>query len=323
MHEFIKSALEVLEIESGAIRATAGKLDQNFVKACEMLLACRGRVIVMGIGKSGHVGRKIAATLASTGTPAFFVHAAEAAHGDLGMVTADDVVIMISNSGETQEILTYMPVLKRLGCRLLGMTGKSGSTLAGLVDINLDVGVEREACGLGLAPTTSTIVAMAVGDALAVSILRARGFTEQDFARSHPGGLLGRRLLVRVEDVMHGGEDLPRVVVGTSLAETILEISRKRLGMVAVVDSLEGNRLLGVCTDGDLRRAFSGDVSVRDTLVSVIMSSNAHTVYSDVLATEALRIMQERKVTALPVLDRDERLVGALNVHDLFSAGVV
>ncbi len=319
--QFIQSALDVLEIEANALHSLASRLDDNFVTACNWVMGCRGRVIVMGIGKSGHVGRKIAATMASTGTPAFFVHAAEAMHGDLGMITADDVVVLISKSGETGEIIAFVPLLRRLGCRLIGMTGKSDSTIAGLVDINLDISVEREACGLGLAPTTSTTVTIALGDALAVSVLRARGFSEDDFARSHPGGMLGRKLLVKVSDLMHGGDALPMVSAEVSLTEAIIEISNKRLGMTTVVDGV--GKIIGVCTDGDLRRAFSRDVDVHMALVSEVMSRNFRVVYADMLATEALHIMEEYKITALPVLNRDECLVGALNVHDLFRAGVV
>lgn len=318
---FIQSALDVLELEASAIQTLASRLNDKFVTACEWVLACSGRIIVMGIGKSGHVGRKVAATLASTGTPAFFVHAAEAMHGDLGMITADDVVVLISKSGETEEIIAFVPLLRRLGCKLIGMTGKVDSTIAGLVDVNLDITVEREACGLGLAPTTSTTVTMALGDALAVSVLRARGFSEDDFARSHPGGMLGRKLLVKVSDIMHAGNDLPKIKGDTNLAEAIIEISNKRLGMTTVVDNT--GVIIGVCTDGDLRRAFSGNIDVHTVQVAEVMTRDFRVIYSDMLATEALHIMEEYKITSLPVLNRQQRLVGALNVHDLFRARVV
>jgi arabinose-5-phosphate isomerase len=319
----ISFGLNVLKIETDSLSHLHGKLDVNFANACRAILACAGRVIVIGIGKSGHIANKIAATFASTGTPAFFVHPAEAIHGDLGMITRNDVAILISKSGETSEILTFMPLLKRLGIPLINITGNLKSTIAQLSDINLDASVEREACSLNLAPTASTTTALALGDALAISILQARGFTEEDFARSHPGGMLGRRLLVKISDIMHAGEDLPKVHLGSKLSETILEISQKRLGMTAVVNAAQPDEIIGICTDGDLRRAFSQNVNLQQTCVEDIMTKNFKTVYADVLATEAASLMQQHKISALPVLDRNNRLIGALNLHDVLKAGVV
>ena len=319
----IESALNVLEIEAASISHLASKINANFSKACRAILDCKGRVIVIGIGKSGHVANKIAATFASTGTPAFFVHLAEAIHGDLGMITKDDLAILISKSGEANEILTFMPLLKRLGITLINITGNLNSTIAAYSDINLDASVEREACSLSLAPTASTTVAMALGDALAVSILKARGFTEEDFARSHPGGALGRRLLVKISDIMHSGDNLPKVYTGTKLADVIMEISAKRLGMTTVVSATEPEQIIGICTDGDLRRAFSKDVSLQQSYIEDIMTCNFKTVFADMLATEAVLLMQQHQISALPVVDRQNKLVGALNLHDLFKAGVV
>ncbi len=321
--DLLKAGLNVLEIESAAMHRLSSRLDQSFVAACRAILACKGRVIVLGIGKSGHIGNKIAATLASTGTPAFFVHPAEAMHGDLGMITAADVVIMISKSGEVNEIVAFMPLLKRLGVPLINITGNLNSTLAKFADINLDASVEREACSLNLAPTSSTTVAMAMGDALAVAVLQARGFTEADFARSHPGGTLGRRLLVKISDVMQTGDRIPRVTLGTKLPEAILEISQKFLGMTTVVDPSNHNKVLGICTDGDLRRAFSNSVDLLNTPIEEIMTSKFKTAYSDTLATEAVLLMQQHKISALPVVDRAHNLIGALNIHDLLKAGVM
>lgn len=321
--DLLKAGLNVLEIECAAMHRLCNRLDQNFAAACKTILACKGRIIVLGIGKSGHIGNKIAATLASTGTPAFFVHPAEALHGDLGMITANDVVIMISKSGEVNEILAFMPLLKRLGTPLINITGNLNSTLAKMADINLDASVEREACTLNLAPTSSTTVAMAIGDALAVTVLQARGFTEEDFARSHPGGMLGRRLLIKISDVMQTGDKIPRVTIGTKLPQAILEISQKFLGMTTIVDPANPNKVLGICTDGDLRRAFSKPIDLLNTAVESIMTSKFTTAYADMLATEAVLLMQQYKISALPVLDREDQLIGALNIHDLFKAGVV
>lgn len=319
----IKAGQKVLEIETASLTRLSSRLDSNFAKACRVILECTGRVIVLGIGKSGHVGNKIAATLASTGTPAFFVHPAEAMHGDLGMITKDDVAIMISKSGEVNEILAFMPLLKRLGIPLINITGNLTSTLAKLADINLDASVEREACSLNLAPTASTTVAMAIGDALAVSVLQARGFTEEDFARSHPGGMLGRRLLIKISDIMQTGEKIPRVLKGTKLADAIIEISQKCLGITTVVEQNAPDKVIGVCTDGDLRRAFSKPIDLNGTLIEEIMTTTFKTVSTEMLATEAVLLMQKYKISALPVVDHHQKLVGALNIHDLFKAGVV
>lgn len=321
--KLIEAGVEVLKIETEALIQISNSLDENFAKACNAILNCNGRVIVLGIGKSGHIGNKIAATFASTGTPAFFVHPAEAMHGDLGMITTNDVVIMISKSGEVQEILAFMPLLKRLGLPIINITGNLNSSMAQMADINLDASVKREACSLNLAPTASTTVAMAIGDALAVSILQARGFTQDDFARSHPGGTLGKKLLVKISDVMQTGDNVPRVLLGTKLSETILEISKKCLGITTVVDPKSPTKIIGVCTDGDLRRAFTKPIDLLNTLVDDVMTHSFKTIYADMLAAEAVLLMQQHKVSALPVLDREHNLVGALNIHDLFKAGVV
>lgn len=319
----INTGLKVLEIEAASIKYLSDKLDKNFAMACRAILSCKGRVIVIGIGKSGHVANKIAATLSSTGTPAFFVHPAEAIHGDLGMITKDDLAILISKSGEASEILTFMPLLKRLGITIINITGNLNSSMAKHADINLNASVEREACSLNLAPTASTTVAMALGDALAVSILNARGFTEEDFARSHPGGTLGKRLLVKISDIMHSGDNLPIVYTGTKLADVIMEISAKRLGMTTVVTASQPKQIIGICTDGDLRRAFSNNVSLQQSYIEDIMTRDFKTIFADMLATEAVRVMQQHQISALPVVDRHNHLVGALNLHDVFKAGVV
>ncbi len=321
--DLLNAGLRVLEIEAASISNLTNKLDDSFTQACRAILACHGRVVVIGIGKSGHIARKIAATFASTGTPAFFVHPAEAAHGDLGMITTDDVVITISKSGETQEILSFMPFLKRRGIKLISMLGNIKSSIAELSDIILDVSVSREACSLNLAPTASTTTTLAMGDALAITILQARGFTEEDFARSHPGGLLGRKLLVKISDIMLTGDDLPKVFTNTPLPAAILEISAKRLGLTAVVDNNDPDKIIGVCTDGDLRRAFGRGIDVQKTLINDIMTKNFKTIYSDLLATEAVHLMQNHKISALPVIDRNNKFVGALNIHNVFAAGVV
>lgn len=319
----IAAGLKVLEIESDSLNRLSSRLDNNFARACRAILQCSGRIIILGIGKSGHVANKIAATLASTGTPSFFVHPAEAMHGDLGMITKNDVVIMISKSGEVNEILAFMPLLKRLGLPIINITGNLNSTMAKMADINLDASVEREACTLNLAPTASTTAAMAIGDALAVSVLQARGFTQEDFALSHPGGMLGRRLLIKIGDIMQTGEKIPRVFLGTPLADAIIEISQKCLGLTTIVDSKQPEKIVGVCTDGDLRRAFSKAIDVNNTIIDQIMTSKFKTVNEEMLATEAVLLMQAHKISALPVLDCNDNLIGALNIHDIFKAGVV
>jgi arabinose-5-phosphate isomerase len=318
----LDSARRVFAIEIAALQALQSRLDDSFAQACRLLLACRGRVVCTGMGKSGHVARKIAATLASTGTPAFFMHPGEASHGDLGMVAAGDVVLALSNSGEAEEILTIVPVLKRQGNPLVAMTGRPGSTLARHAQVHLDAAVGEEACPLGLAPTSSTTAALVLGDALAVSLLEARGFTAEDFARSHPAGALGRRLLVMVSDVMHGAADAPKVGPDATLSAALMEMSRKRLGMTAVVD--DAGRVLGVFTDGDVRRAFDdAAVDARSTPVKDLMGRNPKTIGPHQLAVEAARLMEEHKINGLLVVDDERRLVGALNIHDLLRARVV
>ncbi len=321
-HPYIDLGLAVLKTEADAISALCERLDQNFSHACDLILNCKGRIVVTGMGKSGHIGNKIAATLASTGTPSFFMHSGEASHGDLGMITADDLVIALSNSGETSEITLLLPLLKRLGIPLLALTGKAGSTLAQSADIHLDVSVSKEACPLGLAPTSSTTATLAMGDALAVAVLEARGFTEQDFALSHPGGNLGRRLLLRVSDIMHTGAAIPLVNTHTTLKDTLLEMTAKGLGMAGVLDS-ESNRLAGIYTDGDLRRTFEKMPNIETALVREFMTADCVTIDAERIASEALKIMHDKKINALMVVDAKHRVQGALNMHDLLRAGVV
>ena len=311
----------VLEIEADAVRALQQRVDAHFVLACRYMLACKGRIVVVGMGKSGHIGSKVAATLASTGAPAFFVHPGEASHGDLGMITASDVVLAISNSGETDEILTILPLIKRLGVPLITLTGNPGSSMARVATVNIDISVEKEACPLGLAPTSSTTATLAMGDALAVSLLEARGFTAEDFARSHPGGRLGRRLLLLIDEVMHAGERIPRVSEGVSLADALVEMSRKGLGMTAVTAA--DGRLVGIFTDGDLRRVLDRRIDVHQVGISEVMTAGCKTARLGMLAAEALQMMEEYKINALLVVDKEGRLVGALNMHDLLRAGVV
>ncbi len=311
----------VIETEAAAITALLERLDERFEKACRYLLECQGRIVVTGMGKSGHIGSKIAATLASTGSPAFFVHPGEASHGDLGMITPQDVVLALSNSGETSELLIILPLLKRLGTPLIAMTGKPQSTLARESEVHLDVSVEKEACPLGLAPTSSTTAALVMGDALAVALLQARGFTAEDFALSHPGGSLGRRLLLHVSDIMHIDDALPVVAEDASLHDALEMMSAKGLGMTAVVDS-EGC-LSGVYTDGDLRRTLNKPIDIHRLKVSEVMTRNCKTVPPDMLAAEALQMMDEKKINGLLVVDDQQQLVGAFNMHDLLRAGVM
>jgi len=317
----LDSARRTLQLEQSALQALAARLDGRFAAACELCLACRGRVVVTGMGKSGHVGGKIAATLASTGTPAFFLHPAEASHGDIGMITRSDVVLALSNSGETAEILTLLPHLKRLAVPLVALTGNAQSTLARAAEVNLDVSVDQEACPHNLAPTSSTTAALAMGDALAVALLEARGFTADDFARSHPGGSLGRRLLLHVSDLMRTGDAVPQVRADTSLADGLLEMTRKGLGLTAIVDA--GQRLIGVFSDGDLRRALDRQIDVHGVSMQQVMTPGGRSVGPHELAGTAAHLMETHRVTALLVTDADRRLVGALNVHDLMRAGVV
>jgi len=317
----IERGRRVLAIEARAVADLEHRLGPEFAAACALMLACQGRVVVTGMGKSGHVGNKIAATLASTGTPAFFLHPGEAMHGDIGMITARDVVLALSNSGETDELVAILPVIKRLDVPLIALTGSRDSTLGRYASVTLDVSVPQEACSLNLAPTASTTATLAMGDALAVAVLEARGFTPEDFARSHPGGTLGRRLLLHVEDVMHRGDTLPAVSPDTVLSAGLLEMSRKGLGMTAVVD--ERRRVLGVFTDGDLRRAFDRQIDVHQTRMHEVMTKNPKVAQPRMLAAEAVHLMETHRITALPVVDADGVLIGALNVHDLLRAGVM
>jgi arabinose-5-phosphate isomerase len=311
----------VIETEAAAIKALLERLDERFEQACHYLLQCRGRIVVTGMGKSGHIGNKIAATLASTGSPAFFVHPGEASHGDLGMITSQDVVLALSNSGETSELLIILPLLKRLGTPLIAMTGNPGSTLARESEVHLDISVEKEACPLGLAPTSSTTSTLVMGDALAVALLQTRGFTAEDFALSHPGGTLGRRLLLHVSDIMHSGDALPVVTQERTLYDALEMMSAKGLGMTAVVDAQ--GRLIGVYTDGDLRRTLNRPIDIHQLKVAEVVTRNCKTVAPDMLAAEALQMMDEKKINGLLVVDHEQQLVGAFNMHDLLRAGVM
>jgi len=319
--QLIETAQRTIRLEIEAVEQLKARINADFVQACELILGCKGRVVVVGMGKSGHVGRKIAATLASTGTAAFFVHPAEASHGDMGMITQDDVVLALSNSGTTSEIVTLLPLIKRLGITLISMTGNPNSVLAKAAAVNLDASVAIEACPLNLAPTSSTTASLVLGDALAIALLEARGFTAEDFAFSHPGGALGRRLLLKVEHVMHTGERLPRVPRGTSLRDALLEMTQKGLGMTVIVEA--DGRLAGIFTDGDLRRALDKGVDVRQTRIDEIMTVHGKTAHAEMLAAEALKIMEDHKISSLVVVDDQELPIGALNMHDLLRAGVM
>jgi arabinose-5-phosphate isomerase len=319
--QLLASARRALSIEARALETLTPRLGPAFAQACRICLECRGRVVVTGMGKSGHIARKVAATLASTGTPAFFLHPAEAGHGDLGMITRQDAVLALSNSGETPELVLLLPHLKRLAVPLIVMSGRTDSTLARAANVTLDVGVPEEACPLNLAPTASTTATLAMGDALAVAVLEARGFTRADFARSHPGGALGRKLLLHVEDLMRTGDAIPRIAADAPLSAGLLEMSRKGLGMTVVVDA--GQRILGVFTDGDLRRALDRQIDVHATVMSTVMTAGGRTIGPRELAAAAVHLMEVHRITALPVVDTHGRLVGALNIHDLMRAGVV
>lgn len=314
-------ARAVVKIEAAAVASLESRIDDSFVAACQIILDCQGRIVVLGMGKSGHIAGKIAATLASTGTPAFFVHPAEASHGDLGMITAEDVVLVLSNSGETNEVKQIIPILKRLGVKMIAMTGNPKSSLATHADLHLNVEVAAEACPLGLAPTSSTTAALVMGDALAVSLLESRGFTAEDFARSHPAGQLGRRLLLHISDIMHSGDEMPVIGESASLSDAIIEMTRKRLGMVAIT----GNdmQVLGVYTDGDLRRTMEKSFDPHNTAISAIMTRNGKSILPTALAVEAVELLQKHKVQGLLVIDGSGRLQGVLNFHDLLQAGVV
>ena len=320
-NRLIDMGRHALRIEAQAVAALVDRLGDDFATACGIFLECKGRVVVSGMGKSGHVGGKIAATFASTGTPSFFLHPAEASHGDLGMLTKGDAVLAISNSGETAELLTILPLIKRMGAPLVAMTGNAASTLAREADAHLDVSVPAEACPLNLTPTASTTATLAMGDALAVALLGQRGFTETDFAFSHPGGVLGRRLLLRVRDVMRSGDDLPTVGPDTPLTEGLLEMSRKRLGMTAIVDGR--GHVAGIFTDGDLRRALDRDIDIHKSRMADVMTKGCRSIGPDDLAAAAVLLMEKHAINGLLVLDDQDVLIGALNVHDLLRAGVM
>lgn len=317
----LESARRVFRLEREALDAVAARLDGGFTEACRLILQGRGRVVCTGMGKSGHIARKIAATLASTGTPAFFVHPGEAGHGDLGMITDADIVLALSNSGETDEIIMLLPILARQGNRLVAITGRPESTLARAADAHLDASVPAEACPHDLAPTSSTTAALVLGDALAVALLEARGFSPDDFARSHPAGSLGRRLLLHIRDLMHTGDDIPQVSASALLSEALMEISRKRMGMTAVVDA--AGRLVGIFTDGDLRRTLDAGADVRGTRIDEVMTRSPRTILPDALAVEAAKLMETHKISGLIVTDAEQRVLGALNIHDLLRARVL
>ena len=319
--DLIESAQSTIRLEIEAVEGLLAHINADFVSACDMILGSQGRVVVVGMGKSGHIGKKIAATLASTGTPSFFVHPAEASHGDMGMITSADIILALSNSGTTAEIVTLLPLIKRLGIKMISLTGNPESTLAKAADVNLNARVEKEACPLNLAPTSSTTAALVMGDALAVALLDARGFTAEDFAFSHPGGALGRRLLLKVEHVMHTGVDLPQVARGTPLRDSLMEMTRKGLGMTAIIES--DGRLAGIFTDGDLRRTLDRPIDIRQASIDEVMTVHGKTVRPEMLAAEALKIMEDNKIGALIVVDENDRPVGAFNLQDLLRAGVM
>lgn len=318
---FIEQGLRVLDVERQALSDIARYVDENFNNACQLMYDCEGRIIVIGMGKSGHIGNKIAATLASTGSPAFFVHPGEASHGDLGMITKNDVVMLISNSGETSEVLNIIPVLKRLGAKMISMTGNTQSTMATLANVHVCIKVEKEACSLGLAPTSSTTATLAMGDAMAVALLEARGFTADDFALSHPGGSLGKRLLLTLKDVMHGGANTPIISVSQTVKDALIEMSAKGLGMTAIVD--ENQQLVGLFTDGDLRRILEQRIDIHTTQIDVVMTKSCTTATQDILAAEALNIMEHKRINGLIVVNEKNQPIGALNMQDLLKAGVL
>ena len=318
---FIEQGLRVLDVERQALSDIAQYVDENFHNACQLMYDCEGRIIVIGMGKSGHIGNKIAATLASTGSPAFFVHPGEASHGDLGMITKNDVVMLISNSGETSEVLNIIPVLKRLGAKMIAMTGNTQSTMATLANVHVCIKVEKEACSLGLAPTSSTTATLAMGDAMAVALLEARGFTADDFALSHPGGSLGKRLLLTLKDVMHGGANTPIISVSQTVKDALIEMSAKGLGMTAIVD--ENQQLVGLFTDGDLRRILEQRIDIHTTQIDVVMTKSCTTATQDILAAEGLNIMEHKRINGLIVVNELNQPIGALNMQDLLKAGVL
>lgn len=318
---FCKLGLTVIETEARAVFELASRLNEHFEKACDLLLNCNGRVVVTGMGKSGHIGKKIAATLASTGTPSFFMHPGEACHGDMGMLTKQDVVLAISHSGHTAELLTLLPAIKRMNIPLIALTGRPTSPLATASNVHLDVSITEEACPLGLAPTTSTTVALVMGDALAVSLLQARGFTADDFARAHPGGNLGKKLLLKVEDLCHAGDKIPMVHQDMTVRQALIEVNSKKLGMTCVVDDY--NRLVGVYTDGDIRRTLTGDYDITRTPLKSVMSRQYQTISKDALAAEALALMQEHRITSLIIETNEQTPEAIIHIHDLLQAGVI
>ncbi len=320
-NKFIALGKAVVQTETEAVQALIERIDEQFAKACELLIQIEGRIVVTGMGKSGHIGGKIAATLASTGSPSFFVHPGEASHGDMGMITKKDAVIAISNSGETNEILTILPLIKRLGVPLISLTSNPKSTLALCADISLDISVKKEACALGLAPTSSTTVTLVMGDALAIALLDAKGFSAEDFALSHPGGSLGRRLLLKIDDILHTGTAIPIVQQTATVKEALIEMTRCNLGITAIVDSEQ--KQIGLFTDGDLRRALDLDINISNTPITQVMTPRGKVIHKGLLAAEALRIMESNKINALLVVDEEQKLVGALNMHDLLRAGVM
>jgi arabinose-5-phosphate isomerase len=319
--KFITLGKAVIKTEQAALVELIDRIDEKFATACTILLQCEGRVVVIGMGKSGHIGNKIAATLASTGTPAFFVHPGEASHGDLGMITNKDVVMVLSNSGETDEVVALLPVIKRLNTPLIALTGKPDSTLANTATVNIDVSVDKEACPLGLAPTSSTTATLAMGDAISIALLEARGFSENDFALSHPGGTLGRRLLIHVSDIMHTDNEIPRVPGTALLSDALLEMTQKGLGVTTIVD--DADNLLGIFTDGDLRRTLDSDIDINTCLVKDVMTKNGKNITANALAASALALMEKHRINALVVVDEQEKLLGILNMHDLLRARVV
>lgn len=320
-NKFITLGKAVVQAEASAVYALLHKIDHTFAKACELLIRVEGRIIVTGMGKSGHIGGKIAATLASTGSPAFFVHPGEASHGDMGMITQKDAVIAISNSGETNELVTILPLIKRLGIPLISITNNANSTLASNADVNLNIGVEKEACALGLAPTSSTTVTLVMGDALAIALLDAKGFSADDFALSHPGGSLGRRLLLKIDDILHAGDRIPIVNTSATVKEALIEMTRCSLGITAIVD--DEQKQIGLFTDGDLRRALDSNIDISTTKITEIMTPKGTVIQKGLLAAEALRIMENNKINALLVVDDNRKVIGALNMHDLLRAGVI
>lgn len=317
---FCKLGLAVIETEAQAVFELTQRINEHFETACQLLLACKGRIVVTGMGKSGHIGKKIAATFSSTGSPAFFMHPGEASHGDMGMITRQDTVLAISNSGNTPEIVTLLPLLKRLDTPLISLTGNSDSTLAKAANVNIDISIRQEACPLGLAPTTSTTVSLVMGDALAISLLQARGFSAEDFALSHPGGTLGKRLLVRVEDICHWGDEVPRVHEDVMVREALIEVSAKRFGMTCVINTEE--KLVGVYTDGDIRRTLTQQNDINITPLKKVMTRNCRTIHQEMLAAEALAIMQKYSITSLVIIDNENHPIGLVHLHDLLRAGV-